>query len=412
MIERDINVVSSLKGQSLPKTIGDINEISFFAPKMKIKEKDIYLSEHGETSLRRTCEIVHDSKKYRKLVSYNDVFQSVLAELGRWLSDGLTPCVDEFIESLDQLLSKIVKNFQFTCRVDGIYLDRVASIRIGHRDVRAYNNTDLDGMSDVSENVKKIINKEYDGSLVIAGTENGSKSVALEKFYHNAELSLSILRLYSCALFKQSIHKVNIRLINDCAHSYGPASCFGQEESAKSLIFTRYFKSIQDLEIDTDLLNYLGTELFFEDISSLIDKESKSDLENAIVKSLYWIGEAQKDHSNPSAFVKLWSALECFFTLGEGEITERNARGISCMLIFGGFRHEQYEDYEELKKKIKNYYRLRSKVVHHAEFSHIDDIQLQEMSYVTAWVVIAIVALLKRGYTKLSEIESEVQRAR
>jgi hypothetical protein len=31
------------------------------------------------------------------------------------------------------------------------------------------------------------------------------------------------------------------------------------------------------------------------------------------------------------------------------------------------------------------------------------------MSYITAWVVLAIIALLKRGCTKLSEIESEVQ---
>lgn len=410
IIARDINVVSSLKGLSFPKTIQDIKEIGFFSPKIKVKEKEIYLSEEGKAALRRICDIAHDTKRYRDLLNYNDVFQSVLAELGRWLSDGLIPDADEFTKPLDRLLSNTIKKFHFACRIDGISLGRVASIRIGHREIRAYNNTDLDGTSDASESIKKVIDEEYGGSLVIAGTEIGSQSVALEKFYHNAELSLSIFRLYSCALFQQAIHKVNIRLINNCAHSYGPASCFGIEDSDKSLIFTRYFKSTQDFKLDTELLDHLGRNLFFEDLCSLVDKESMNELENAIVKSLYWIGEAQKDHSNPSAFVKLWSAMECFFTLGDSEITERNARGISSILIFGGFRHEKYEDYEQLKKKIKSYYKLRSKVVHHAEFSHIDDIQLEEMSFVASWVVVAMVTLIKHGYTKLSEIELEVQR--
>jgi hypothetical protein len=48
--------------------------------------------------------------------------------------------------------------------------------------------------------------------------------------------------------------------------------------------------------------------------------------------------------------------------------------------------------------------------VHHAEFSHIDDIQLEEMAFVSAWVVVAMVTLIRRGYTKLSEIGSEAQR--
>jgi hypothetical protein len=376
MIARDIGVITSLKGQRLLRTLEDFKEVSFFSSKLTVKGKEIYLSVDGEASLQRICDITYGSKKYSELLDYNDISQSVLAELGRWHSNGLIPSGEEFIKELDQLLSKTIKKFYFTCRVDGIYLDKVASIRIGQRDVRIYNSTDLDSMSAVRESTKKIIDKEYDGSLVIAGTENGSKAVALEKFYHNAEFSLSILRLYSCALLKQAIHKVNIRLINNCAHSYGAASCFGQEDSTKNLIFTRYFKSTEDFKLETELLDYLGAELFFDNLSSLVDKESKNDLENAIVKSLYWIGEAQKDHSNPSAFIKLWSALECFFTPGGDKIAERNASGISCMMIFGDFHHEQYEDYKQLKKKIKNYYKLRSKVVHNAEFSQINDIQL------------------------------------
>ena len=307
------------------------------------------------------------------------------------------------------MLSESIRDYIFVCKVEGISFDKITSIRIGRRVVKSYGNATLDGITDVSDTIRSSIDKEYDGGLILSGPENGSQSVALEKFYHNADLSLSIFRLYSCALSGRAIHKINVRLINNCSHSYGPASSFGWEKLEQSLIYTRYFKSKQDFSINSELLEYFINNLFFEDISELIDESNKGELGNAIIKSLYWIGEAQKDHSHPSAWVKLWSALECFFTLGK-EITERNARGISSILLYGGFYHAQYDDYEQVKKKIRNYYKLRSKIVHHAEFSHIDEIQLEEMSFIVAWVIIVMMSLLKRGYKTLSEISAQAER--
>ncbi len=409
-VGRDINVIFSLKGLSFPKTIDEIKEIGFFSPKIKVNDKEIYISENGQAALRRICDITHQSNKFKDSVNYHDVFQCVLTELGRWMNDGLISDADEFIESLDKLLSNIIKEYFFVCKVDGISFDNVTSISIGRKEVKGYCEDTLVGVSGISDMVRNVIDREYSGSLIISGSEYGSQSVAMEKFYHNAELSLSILRLYSCALYSQAIYRMNILLINNCSHSYSPASCFGWEELDKSLILTRYFKGMQDFSIDSELIDHLGMNLFFKEISALIGKESRNELENAIVKSLYWIGEAQKEHSNPSVLIKLWSALECFFTLGDDKITERNARGISSILLYGGFSHEQYNDYEQVKKKIKKYYKLRSKVVHHAEFSHIDKIQLEEMSFIVAWVIITMMSLLKRGYTKLSEIAAQAER--
>lgn len=408
-VARDLNVILSLKGLSFPKTIDEIKEIGFFSPRIKVYDKEIYLSENGRIALRRICDFTHQSNKFKDLLNYNDVFKCVLSEIERWISSGSVPDAYEFIVSLDDLLSESIREYSFVCKVDGISFDKIASIRIGRREVKNYSNATLDGIINVSDSMRNTIDEEYGGGLILAGSENGSESVAMEKFYHNAELSLSILRLYSCALSSHAIHKVNVRLINNCSHSYGSASCFGWDELEQSLIFTRYFKSEQDISINSELLEYFGNSLFFDELSRLIDEGSKDELGNAIIKSLYWIGEAQKDRSYPSAWVKLWSALECFFTLGEDEITERNARGISSILLFGGFNHDQYDDYEQVKKKVKKYYKLRSKIVHHAEYSHIDEIQLEEMSFIVAWVIIVMVSLLKRGYTLLSEIADRAE---
>ncbi len=158
------------------------------------------------------------------------------------------------------------------------------------------------------------------------------------------------------------------------------------------------------------MLKYLESELFLNEFSSLIDKNTRSELENSIIKSLYWIGEAHKDKSNSSAFVKLWSALECFFTLGEEKINESNSRGISSIIIFGGFIFDEYQEYNDLKKRVKFLYGLRSKIVHHAIHTHIDDVLLGEIALISSWVTIVMMSLVNKGYTDLKQVEFETKR--
>ena len=409
-IRRDIELIFSLKGLSFPKTIDELREIGFLSPRVKVNKKDVYLSRDGRIALRRICDFVHQASEFDGALNYNDVFQGLVSEIERWLNDGLIPDDEEFINPLDTLLSKKIDDYTFVCRVDGLSLDNVIRINIGKKEIRKYSNKLISEMNDISEDIVNSINKEYRNSIVVIGTERGSNSVAQEKFYHNSNLALSVLRLYSCALYGSAIHKINMRLINNCAHAYGPASSFGWRSSARSLMFTRYFRSEQDIKIDPELLRRLRSNLLFEELSSLIDKQKRTELEEAIVKSLFWIGEAQKDRSHASAWIKLWSCLECFFTLGEEEITELNARGISSILVYGGYVHEEYADYEQVKKRIKNYYALRSKVVHRAEFVHIDAILLEELSFIVAWVTITMVSLLNRGYTTLSQVNEQSAR--
>lgn len=409
-IRKDINLIISLKGLSFPKTFDEMKEIEFFSPKVKVNKREIYFSKDGRVALRRICDFIYQTKKYNDFLNYNDVYQGIIAEIGRWINDELIPDDAEFIEPLELLLLKKIGNFTFFCRIDGVSLKNMDSIKIGKYEIKKYDQMLIHGIHDPNNLINNVIKKEYENALVIIGTERGSSSVAKEKFYHNADLSLSVLRLYSCALYHSAIRKLNIHLINSCAQAYGPASSFGWKDSERSLIFTRYFKSEQDLRIDPELLNHIHSECFFETLSSLVGKEQNNELENAILKALFWIGEAQKDRPHASAWIKLWSSMECFFTLGDKEITEHNARGISSILVYGGYPHEEFGDYNQLKKKIKKYYKLRSKAVHRAEYMHIDEVLLDEFSFIAAWTVITMASLLSRGYTTLSQVQKEAVR--
>lgn len=409
-IRSDIDLIFSLKGISFPKTIDELKVLGLFSPRVRVKNRDFYFSKDGQVSLRRICDFIHSTKSYNDLLSYNDVFQGVIAELGRWFNDELIPDDREFIEPLHLLILKKINNYRFFCRVDGISIDDILSINIGKYELKKYDDILLAELNDPDGEDNKFITKDYKDSLVITGSERGSFSVAREKFYHNADLSLSILRLYSCALFRAAIRKINISLINNCAQAYGPASSFGWSDSGKNLVFTKHFRSEQDMKIDQQLLNNIHSNFFFEMLSSFIGKEQNNEVENAILKALFWIGEAQKDRSNASSWIKLWSSMECFFTLGDKEITEHNARGISSILVYGGYSHEEFGNYPQLKQKIKNFYKLRSKTVHRAEYTHIDNKILVEFSFIAAWTVITMASLLIRGYTTLSQIQTEVAR--
>lgn len=263
-IQRDIDLIFSVKGIFIPKTIDDLKEIGFFAPRIKVDEKEIYLSKEGVDSIRRICGFIYRTKLFKGMLSYDDIFHAVSDEIEYWINKKLVPEGEEFILPLETRLLNNIDEYVFVCRIDGLSLEDVDCIVIGNRVIKKYDNEIVSELLGKNELISRDIENEYIDSLIISGVEKGSFTVAKEKFYHNSELSLSILRLYSCSHSKQGIKRTNIRLINNCANAYGPASSFGWKSSDKIISFTRYFVSEHDLKVDSDILAHWGKECFFE----------------------------------------------------------------------------------------------------------------------------------------------------
>jgi len=74
-ITRDINTIFSLKGLAFPKTIDEVKEIGFFAPKVKVSSHESFLSIRGQGTLRRICDIISQCEKFNSLLDYIDKFQ-------------------------------------------------------------------------------------------------------------------------------------------------------------------------------------------------------------------------------------------------------------------------------------------------------------------------------------------------
>jgi hypothetical protein len=109
-------------------------------------------------------------------------------------------------------------------------------------------------------------------------------------------------------------------------------------------------------------------------------------------------------------FVKLWTCAECYFAIDREGVTELNAKGITTILTFAGFKIVDQNDYPEFKRRVKKLYGLRSKAIHRAEFGHVEKADLDELSHWIAWVIISMVALASRGYKTLKQIQEQTLR--
>lgn len=247
--------------------------------------------------------------------------------------------------------------------------------------------------------------------LWIYGSEKGSKKQAEQKFDYKANLITSFLSICLQAINKKSILNYRIQALNSSSShkSYQPRLQWEQESSGGS--FSYSFPKFFDAEINSEILEYLKTNLFFDDFFNILEKELKTEVEDAIIKSVYWFCEASKDNNDTMKFVKLWSCIECFFSITDKGISEANAKGLACMLVYGGYRIHDVENYKNIKSKIKKSYNKRSKALHRAYWSDIDTIDVVELANWTAWLIISVLGLSVVGnYTKLSQIKEQTIR--
>ncbi|MFC1779445.1 hypothetical protein ACFLZU_03810, partial [Thermodesulfobacteriota bacterium] len=134
------------------------------------------------------------------------------------------------------------------------------------------------------------------------------------------------------------------------------------------------------------------------------------ELESAILRSIYWFAEAYRDRNHATQFMKLWTCVECFFTIEKEGVIEQVASGITAILTFGGYGIVDHKDYIPFKKRVKQLYDLRSQTVHRARFDHIGTNELDDLSLWVAWVIISMAALANNGNTCLSEVRKETLR--
>lgn len=152
-------------------------------------------------------------------------------------------------------------------------------------------------------------------------------------------------------------------------------------------------------------MNQFITSNIFNRAFKIFESSSRTELEEAIARGIYWYSDAHRDTISVMKLIKYWSCIETFFSFENKDITNSVSAGLASVLVYGGFEFAEVDEYINLKKKISKLYNMRSRAVHGGSYNHVSEINIAEISQWTAWMLINMISLTERGYTQTSQIK-------
>jgi hypothetical protein len=389
--------------------IRKLGQLALFR-EVKYNRRSLFLSDEGAAALKRLTNSIHELPTLADSVSRREVEIEAKSQYEELLRQHLQADGQEFTDSVTERLLAAVREYQVLIKLDGLNLmDQdcidLGALRIQKADKALLNSMKCGGLLD-----KQEIFKLFDGTVWLVGRVAGSPDIARERFGLNASLAVGLLGvcaaiLYPGALWRTSVHAM---LSPTLDRKPAPLLVWEHEKDYASLSFSG--KGTQDLPLDSGRVNFLIKECFLKEMASLIGKPSRTELQDAVVRAIYWMSDAYRDRNKVMQFIKLWTCMECFFAISNEGITEANAKGIASTITYGGYRLAVPSEYGETKRRVKRLYALRSKALHRAQFGHVKTSDLDELAAWVAWIIVTMVSFSQRGYTTLRQLAEQIVR--
>ena len=253
-------------------------------------------------------------------------------------------------------------------------------------------------------NLKKSNSNRVCAEVKVKGLLDKSREIALKK----VRTALNILRLYtyphSDDFLRRYVGIVGEVIPRDVRYILGFT-----EDKKWILPMPEDFGYLAPFELDSERIETMKNN-GFEIVNEILKRDTHNSFETRLLASIYWFGsgvniseikaaeiQKQKDEKQKNKhvdfeyfnagdrFLKLFIALEALLIFGEHEpITNNLAERVAFLL------NNEYEKRKEIKKRMKDLYRVRSKIVHHGgvDITHYD---LQYLTVVTQQVIITLI---------------------
>jgi hypothetical protein len=400
-----------------PKTLEELRDIGLSLPSIKFNGSNAWISKLGKQALTSLTDLFVNHHKYSEYLYFEDAFSSIKRLYQKHLGNNNVPSSDDFFGEIITDLDNLIDERTFVGTVEGIIFDDLDYIEFGEATLKKFDESVLKYRREVDQfdNLfRKKITDDLENKIVFVASEKGSLEVAVDKYKQRAKINLSVLKVLICAHVKGGFTSTHINLKSSKSFQYQDSSLIGWS-SEGHLYTSGTANPRREFPLTTERLEQFNVEGLFEKLSYIANKNEKNELEQAIEKSLYWFSEAQSDGCQASSFLKLWSCLECFFSITSDEITERNARGVASLFMYGDINMQladiaELQNYASLKSTVKKYYQLRSAVAHRAEYKKIDEHVTVLLSYIVCSVILSITCLASRGHDSLDRIATECER--
>lgn len=405
-IERDVSTLFSSRALPARPTMEEWTE----NPTVKTERGDRPLSTVGLAALRRLTSLISEIPEVQDACSPKEIAEEVFERYSTWVLSTRQPSGQEFTDDVLRALRAKVKVHELLIAIEGIDLVDQETIDLGDMRICKADRKLLEGVE-----LGGILNPDwvyglFKDKLWLTGKSEGSPAVALRKFEHRSALTVGLLAVCGALLYKGAIWRSHVRLASSPSSRAAWSILCWEQGGAEPRLINNSSEGTQNLPLSAESIAYLRRVCFLDRIMALIQEEQRTEVQDAIVRALYWFGDAHGDRNPVMRFIKLWTCVECFFAIEETEITEANTRGIAALLTFAGYGIIELKDYLKFKRRLKSLYKLRSKAVHRAEFDLVENADLEEFSYWVAWMIVSMAALAERGYGTLAAVRDQALR--
>lgn len=285
----------------------------------------------------------------------------------------------DFQKALDDKiteLQKSIEKYTVIIPIGGIKFERSRVLKIGSTLIRPYRRSDL-ALRRIRKNTQfGSYLDSLEGQVVGFVEVEGELNKARENALNEISKVLNVLRFY-VPLFHSKSNQVQIRIMTEImiGAKYGT---FIDSPKKRILYSGESPAGILAFKINNQNLKKMR-KYFFNDINNLLNKNVKklSKYEKEILLGIKWYGTAVDMTDPVLKFLNYAIVLEILISKQEKDsdrtITDKLAEGIAFILS------NKFSQRSQIKKRVKNLYRIRSAIVHRGkdfvEDKYIDQIE-------------------------------------
>ncbi len=415
VLQKQTSCILNRDNYVIAKTIEDFRAFAF-DPCLKLDGIDYYFNTSVKKALDDIASEIYKIEQVKENNSLSEVYKAIRNILNANAFKNPAFNAVDLIKSILKALFDLQNEYHFFSVIEGIKLEGLPIIDFGIIQIQRFDcQAEIEQKyssenSNYSTGIKPFIEFNFASQIIIKGAVFGDFDTAKEKFRHNRNVVICLLRLFACVFSEKAYNRKYISINLKFDRSLGVEHSLAVNTQTKVITYGWSSTEPPDITFNPEVLRQLKENNFFDDLIEFLWKPQPTELEGTIVTAICWVGEAQNERDLDNAFIKYWTAIETIFSISNDRITENISKGLVNVLIFGGYGVIKFEAKNEKIKAVKKLYRKRSKVVHRGLRNQVTFEELFQISDYAVWVVFSLLSIRRSGYTNLQSLWDEIER--
>jgi len=381
----------------IPQNIDELKAVDTFSPHLVINNLWYYPKDKTKNALLEIAEGMYQLTEVNNISSFDTVYQSIISTIENLIVSGNECDENEFARVTLSLITESIQERISYQELAGIELVDINRIDLGvceilsHKEFKNEIGRYKEQNNGYYETITEFIRNNFDDLPVIKASGSGDEEIEEKAHLSKYQKAISLLRYIACLLYELGFYKENISIDLKIRKHPGDGYAVYLDQETKILGMRMFTTEPQTIPISKSALTKIHKEYHFGDLLEVLNLDVHTEIEDTIQSCLVWIGEGQNERNLDSSFIKYWTVLEAPFSIYEDNITERIARGITNLFANNKSRIIAEDKKESTYKRIKQLYKLRSKILHRGMR---EVVTLNDLYDITTYSLRVILALL------------------